>query len=410
MRGSKQGFRSSPRERRDADLFFADLMGIPPTRWSRSSRLRPPRREDVEDHDGVEDYDGVEGESDETTPSTAPQVVQLPSGIGVRMSTAAAMAPPAGPTPPGARQEDLGEVILPPGAPNNDTRRRVTDTTAAPFRFVCSVDAVLVNPADATQTVLALGSGTLISNRHVLTAGHVIYDDYPGQPGRRMAARVFVAPGRNGRVLPFGEARSARLRVAPEWQASRDREHDYGLITLENDIGASTPAVLSGAQLGFWSHRTLGGGTHIRPLEVAFLRGGGGRPVNLDGYPADKCLANPAVGSLTAAAQAACTGHVPGNQRLIDLASMQWRAFGRVVDPSPAAHSRFITYDCDTYHAHSGSPVWLRWQRYRNIVAIHTGPYPISGTPTANRGVRITSSVLDRIRNWMREDGVTATF
>ena len=366
-------------ERRQGDLFFSDLMG----------RARATASEA------------------EAADSSARLVHDPKRGFAWVLPKAAAMTPAARPTTAGAKTESLTEEIFPP-----DTRQVVRDTLPIAFRFVCCLDLLFDHPTDSTQTILMRGTGTLISDRHVLTCAHNIRNTIPGfaRSGVRTVARIFAAPGRNGRTLPFGESQSRTLRVTPEWTASRDHQFDFGLITLEDAIGATTHASLGGNALGFWSHRTLGGGTHIRPLEVAWLPG---RPLNLDGYPIDKCLDQPPARALTAAEAAACTGTVPGNPRLRDLGSMQWRAFGNVVDPSPAGESRVITYDLDSAVGHSGGPIWLRWQNYRNLVAVNTGGFPSSTPPftiVANMGVRITNDVLRTVRDWMRTDGVTATF
>ena len=90
-----------------------------------------------------------------------------------------------------------------------------------------------------------------------------------------------------------------------------------------------------------------------------------------------------------------------------------WRSNGHIVNPSPPTEPRSITYDMDSFHGDSGGPVWVRWQDYRNIVAVHTGGFPDPADPTriiANMGVRITDEVLTQLRTWMRADGVTANF
>lgn len=370
--------------RSNSEQFFADLMGRP------ASRMSMPR-EDAEAAD-----------------APARLISDPKRGFAWVLPKSAANTPPArAATTSGAKTESLGEEIFPP-----DTRQVVRDTVPIAFRFVCCLDLLFDHPSDPTQTILMRGSGTLISNRHVLTCAHNIQSVLPGfaASGVQTVQRIFAAPGRNGRTLTFGESRSRTLRVTPEWAASRDHQFDFGLITLEDDIGTTTHASLGGAALGFWSHPRLGGGTHIRPLEVAWLPG---RPVNLDGYPIDKCLDQPPARALTAAEAAACTGTVPGNPRLRDLGSMQWRAFGNVVNASPPGEPRVITYDLDSAVGHSGGPIWLRWEQYRNIVAVNTGGFPSATPPftiVANMGVRITDAVLTTVRAWMRLDGVAPTF
>lgn len=390
----------SERDREQADLFFTDLMSL--RRVPRQAPSFSPGRISPGGTRWREDVEAADPDR---------RLVQHPTlGYGWIMPTAAAMTPAAAAPATragGARAEDVSEHIL-----GTDDRQLVADTTPIGFRFVCCLDLLFAHPTNPAQTVLMRGSGTLISNRHVLTAAHNILNTLPGSTGavRQTATRIFAAPGRNGRVLPFGESRSRTLRVTPEWTAAPDSQFDFGLITLEDAIGETTPVVLRGAQLGFWSHPRLGGGTHIRPLDVTFLPG---RPVNLDGYPVDKCLDQPPNRPATAAELAACTGTVPGNPRLTDLGSTQWRAFGNVVQASPPSEPRSMTYDLDSATGHSGGPIWLRWEQYRNLVAVNTGGFPRPTAPfdiIANMGVRVTNDVLRTIRDWMRLDGVTATF
>ncbi len=294
-----------------------------------------------------------------------------------------------------------------------DDRTLVTDTTAIPFRFVCCLDLFFQHPTNPAQMFHLRGSGTLISDRHVLTAAHNVLETLTplGFPGvRATAARISAAPGRNGRTLPFGRIDAVNLRVSPQWQTAANTQFDFALLTLRDAVGAANQAALGNRPLGFWSHPRLGGGTRINPRAIGVLRN---MPVNLSGYPSDKCLDQPPDRPATPAEIAACTGTVPGAPELRDLGSTQWRSFGNVVDPAPATEPRSITYDLDSATGHSGGPVWLRWQNFRNLIAVNTGGFPRPTAPfdiIANMGVRITEDVLRQVRAWMRADGVTATF
>jgi V8-like Glu-specific endopeptidase len=95
------------------------------------------------------------------------------------------------------------------------------------------------------------------------------------------------------------------------------------------------------------------------------------------------------------------------------VGTMMWRSFGSVVEPSPPSEPRSMTYDLDSFRGQSGGPVWLRWEQFRNLVAVNTGGFPDPADPTriiANMGVRITEEVLKQLRAWMRADGASPTF
>jgi V8-like Glu-specific endopeptidase len=388
---------ASPYDRQESDRFYDDLMGTGSGAAPIRSRVPPGY--------GLRRGMSREGEDSEAADPAARLVHDPKRGFAWILPKSSMMTPAV--RREGVAAEGVNEEIFAP-----DTRQVVPDTTAIAFRFVCCLDLLFDHPKDPSQTLLLRGSGTLISDRHVLTCAHNILNVLPGfaGDGRRRVQRIMAAPGRNGRTLPFGEAGSVTTRVPTEWATADNAEFDFALVTLDNAIGATTFAALGGAALGFWSHPRLGGGTHIRPLDVAWLPG---RPVNLDGYPSDKCLDQPPSRALTPAEAAACTGTVPGNPRLRDLGSMQWRSFGNVVEASPPSMPRVITYNNDSAVGHSGGPIWLRWEQYRNLIAVNTGGYPSATPPftiVANMGVRITDAVLKTVRGWMKADGVNPTF
>jgi V8-like Glu-specific endopeptidase len=286
----------------------------------------------------------------------------------------------------------------------DDTRGFVKDTSATPYRFVCWLALTFVNPVDGTR-ITARGTGTLISPRHVLTAGHNLFNDVGW--GTVDVTEVRVGPGFNcleKRGDIFGIATSRATRVADRWRASADQEFDYGVITLRTPIGSSKPKALGGSTLGWWSGKESGDGTRINPVTLARL---GGIHVNVSGYPGDKCC--------IAGADPDRLCRTPAEMgtpcREILWATAQFRAFGRVTNASPAAAPRLLLYDADTCGGHSGSPVWVHWQDpksgivYRNMVGIHTGPgwtVDASQRGVTNRAVRITDAVMTDVRSFMR--------
>jgi V8-like Glu-specific endopeptidase len=61
----------------------------------------------------------------------------------------------------------------------DDDRILVHDTTAVPFRFICHIHCLFKNPSGG-EPIRTYGSGTLISDRHVLTAAHLVH--HPKHP------------------------------------------------------------------------------------------------------------------------------------------------------------------------------------------------------------------------------------
>jgi glutamyl endopeptidase len=288
------------------------------------------------------------------------------------------------------RQEIASELEL----IADDDRVPVTNTFAVPYRFICALDLYFSDPDDPANMIRFRGSGTLISPRHVLTAGHCLLTFVKGSAGTRKRTKVsaiHVAPGRIGGFNPLSLATMHSFRVSAAWLASRNPRFDYGLIALREEIGDRTQTALGGRRLGFWGSPAYGMGTIITSCSPAELVD---QTVNISGYPADK------------------------------PAGTQWRAFGEVVNARPVFGSELIYHDIDTCGGHSGSPIWIRSGQVRNLVAIHTGSCVLGpdcsvmpGTPcrrggqrrSSNRGVRISSAVLQDIAEWMRRSSTTKT-
>lgn len=284
------------------------------------------------------------------------------------------------------QQAELDLEIITP-----DERQVVRGTLAVPFRFICSLEMNFgSDPDDPSQDLLFSGSGTLIGPRHVLTAAHNLLDIVQGSGGTRVlrqAARVTVFPARNGiardpaQQIPAGPFTGSG-RVSRAWAASRarDAQADFGLITLNGSVNS-----------GFWGTEN----TQLRAIGLEPLRLA---EISISGYPGDKCLDKPDIGSATEEQLIACAPQV---------GSTQWIGTGRLREPVPAATPGIFFHTVDTFGGMSGSPVWINTAGVRIMIGIHTGARRGAGL---NRAVRISEALLNEIRGFMQADGVRPTF
>lgn len=268
----------------------------------------------------------------------------------------------------------------------------VLDSQQPPYKWICSLEVdfgpeVLPGPIVTGKRILARGSGTLISSRHVLTAGHVVLTQGPekkdifGTPvdSTLAALSVTVIPGRDGgkvpAVEPQGRLVATKTRVSPAWKQSNatNRAFDYGLITLAEPLPSN---------YGFWST----GPTRILPQPDSALKD---KIARCSGYPASSCPPpDPAL-------------NVPCNA--MTRGTVQFQMSGGVTDVTP----ELLETEMKIAGGHSGSPTWLLNQAgAMNLVGIASA----SKIQSPEIAVRIRSALLEKIRAWMIEDGIRPTF
>jgi V8-like Glu-specific endopeptidase len=139
----------------------------------------------------------------------------------------------------------------------DDDRVQITDPSAIPYRWLCSLVIT------AGNNTLWSGTGWLVSSRLVITAGHCVY--MHGQGG--WARKIDVFPQRNGNTRPYSFTTS-QLHTVEGWSRWQLSEQDYGAMVL--------PRIATDQGLGHFGYGVLGD---------ADLQG---LLVNLAGYPMDK--------------------------------------------------------------------------------------------------------------------------
>jgi V8-like Glu-specific endopeptidase len=210
----------------------------------------------------------------------------------------------------------------------------------------------------STSSSDCMCSGTKISARLVLTAGHCLtgkeiatWDpdvDYwiPGADG--------VDKMMNGRDdTPNGVRTSSSKFVASQWFYNENEDHDYGLFVL-------TPEK-DNCDLGW-----LGYTKDASLFDT---------DVNVYGYPAFSCEASPVSSGL-------CTQSMYGDSE-------------RVKDETPTV----IKYDIDTQGGMSGSGVYWKIDEERTVVGIH-----VRGGGSDGEAIRINGDVYSFIQSVQEEN------
>ena len=264
--------------------------------------------------------------------------------------------------------ESLDEVLIresETGIIDTDNRVRITNTIGVPFRWICHIAI-----EDQRGRPLSVGTGLLVSDRHVLTAAHVVHDVYKN-PQRYS---VYVTPARNYGDEPFGRYLvSAKPRLPRNYDPDDEDgrfEYDYALLTLSEAIGTKTFSKLKGP-LCFWGSDTCGKGTLFRRLDPAAL-----------------------------AAKKALTAGYPGRKGGDKL----YCSVGMLHSVALRGHPRTMKIQADATPGQSGSPVWLKVNGNPCLVGVLVG----AGEKT-NTVVRVTVELQTQVESWIAEDAGTSS-
>jgi V8-like Glu-specific endopeptidase len=235
------------------------------------------------------------------------------------------------------------------GSPiGRDERIRIDNTDESPWRMHGHLEMIFPNKEPY------IGSGTLISPYHVLTAGHCLYNSRVGG----WAESIIFTPGQDGKRFPFGRAEVTHLITVKGWIEERSREWDFGILVLDRAIGNQTD----------WCGILSGSDNYLRDLSS----------INVTGYP----------GSV----------QTKGYEERINGTQM-WTMEG-VVEKVTA---ETFSYKLDTSGGQSGSGVWTKLENPYGYycTGIHTYGYR-KREEILNHATRISDKKFGCLVNWMK--------
>ena len=238
---------------------------------------------------------------------------------------------------------------------------RVPDTTTSEFRAVCRVYTKTKSGHSS------IGSGVLITPRHVLTCAHVIFPTE--EPYQTRSIDVFVA--QNGPTAASNGIKADGWAVKEGWSANccRSWDEDYGIIRLSKAV--PTP---------FW------------PMPPRFdPRPLAGKAVYLAGYPirADDPKAQfmyRSRGTIrgTMVVESCAVGQTGGRR-------------GTFVNET----TRLVASQLDSAKAMSGGPLWSFLDNRRILWGLHAEGIGVDGL---KKGILLNEKVRAQIAHWVSHE------
>jgi V8-like Glu-specific endopeptidase len=228
----------------------------------------------------------------------------------------------------------MTSYVFPP-----DDRKKVTNTSSYPWGTICKLNIQAQNGSHYSC------SGAIIDNFHILTCGHCVYTHEAGG----WASEIIVVPGMNGDYTPYGYAYVTYMRTYTGWTQSEMVEHDWAVLTLDQNLGLFT---------GWMGRQTMDSSNSIYTGTL-----------NTAGYPGD-------------------LDH--GENMYFDS------------DLGDRADEYNHWYWMDTAGGQSGSPIWTYDGSDRYILSIHA--YGGIDGSDPNFGTRLNTDKFNQINSWLAED------
>ncbi|MBY0272324.1 MAG: trypsin-like serine protease [Alphaproteobacteria bacterium] len=217
------------------------------------------------------------------------------------------------------------------------------------------------------------GSGTLVGPRHLLTAGHNLFN--PKNGGDGWAQSISVRCALDGYSHPFGQQRVIRAYTYKKWVDRRDEDFDIALFVLDQS---------KGNEIGWYGLSYIPNRPEMRSrLEGEFYIAGYPKEVSKTRYSSEET--------------------VPGREF-----QRMWRMSNRkengAIKPLAIEPTKW-RYEIDTSAGQSGSAIWYIQEdvvgQTPYIVGVHA--YGETEDGTGNYGVRLTESKLKQVIQWISE-------